>query len=535
MFSFENSAHSFSRMIRTQRPFLRALIKKGDQKGDRRVFLTALLVTALAKGAAFLPSYSIDDYYLILQDSPRVDAMLDQGRFGQAILSALFHLLQLEPAYSTVFFVTLAIFASALLATLTVRYWNLDRRRWLPIAAACVAVNHPFTTEIFTFHTALGTSMIALALFSILLIPRRWSPRQVLAGAGLFAFTLSIYQVVLHFCLMIVSMGAAIWWTRYLLAGARHGWPDRVRSLLTPRRILRHRNTALLACAALGTAGYAVLNAIVSRALDVKGSSRTALITFGEVPARARMVLEVLELRFLQPSPLMTTFSKGLLLLVLLTALAGLLWRTSPWRRPQAAALLLAVLALLAASLVWSVGILMILAEFWPVPRVMSHVGIFWAGLLAIAYLCFGRYTRQGLAVLATLIVLSFIGADNRILRDQVRVNARDMLRANRILERLETLPGFPDVAFVAIDGRDWRYPLRYSTTDHDLNISAFGADWSQVAILREVSGYDLEAAKDPGQIALAETLCRAVKPWPDPRSVMIRDQLAIVCMEHEP
>jgi len=517
-------------MNRTKRPVLRTLF----HKGDRRVFFATLLVTALAKGAAFLPSYSIDDYYLILQESPRIDAMLEQARFGQAILSELFSLLQLEPAYATVFFVTLAIFASALLAMLTVRYWNLDRRGWLPAAAACVAVNHPFTTEIFTFHTALGSSMIALALFSILLVPRRWSPRLVLAGAGLFAFTLSIYQIVLHFCLMIVSMGAAIWWTRYLLAGARHGWPDRVRSLLTARRILRHRNTALLACAALGTVGYAALNAVLSRALDVKVSSRTALIHFSEVPARARVVWEVLELRFLEPSPLMTPFGKRLLLLLLLGALAGLLWRARPWLRPRAAVLLLAVLALLAASLVWSVGILMVLAEFWPVPRVMSHVGFFWAGLLAIAYLCFGRYARQGLAALVALIVLSFIGADNRILKEQVRLNARDTLKANRILERLESLPGFPDVAFVAVDGKDWHYPLGYSTTDHDLNISAFGAEWSQVAILREVSGYDLNIAKDPGQLALAANLCRSVKPWPDPSSVMIRDRLAVVCLEHE-
>jgi hypothetical protein len=136
--------------------------------------------------------------------------------------------------------------------------------------------------------------------------------------------------------------------------------------------------------------------------------------------------------------------------------------------------------------------------------------------------------------VVATLIVLSFIGADNRILSDQVRLNARDTLRANRILERLESLPGFPGVAFVAVDGKDWHYPLGYSTTDHDLNISAFGAEWSQVAILREVSGYDLKVTNDPGQLALAATLCRSVKPWPDPRSVMIRDHLAVVCLKQD-
>jgi hypothetical protein len=516
-------------MPKTQRLSLRILF----HGGTGRVFLAALLATLLAKGAAFLPAYAIDDYSLGLQ-GPRIDAMFAQGRFGQALLSQLFYLLQLEPAYATVFFVSFAIFTSALLAALTVRYWGLGRRGWLPAAAACIALNHPYTAEIFTFRTALGSSMVALALFSLLLIPNRWSVRRVLGGAALFAFTLSIYQIVLHFCLMIIALGAAIWWTRYLIIAARDGWSPRVSSLLSPRRILRHKNTALLACAVLGTAGYLTLNAVISRALHVVRADRTRFIPLGELSARGQMVLDVLRLRLLEPSALMTLFSKRLLLLLLLGALAGLLWRTRPWRRMRAALLLLTVVATLAGALVWSVGVIMVLREFWPVPRVMSHVGIFWAGLLVIACLCFGARARKGLGVLAALILLSFIGADNRILRDQVRLNLRDTMKANRILARLEMLPGFSQVACVAIDGSEWRYPLEYSTADHDMNISAFGADWAKVAILREISGYDLKAATEPDQIAMAQALCRSVKPWPDPEAVMIRDRLAIVCLRHQ-
>jgi len=506
-------------------PKLRALLRD-------RVFLTTLLVTVVAKGLAFLPAYSIDDYFIFNLESPSL-GMLGQGRFGQAIVTQLFYRLQLEPTYATVFFTAFAIFTSALLGTLTVRHWNLGHRGWLPVAAAGIAANHPYTTELFTFRTALGSSMIALALFSLLLIPRRWSARQLLAGAALFAFTLSIYQVVLHYCLMVVAMGAAVSLARYLRIGAAAGWPERVTSLLAPRRLLWHRNTSLLLCALLGTAGYAVLDAVVHKALAVVRSARTDLLPLREIPARAGMVWDVLEYRLLEPGPLVTPFTQKLLLLLLLTALAGLLWRARPWLRVRAAALLLLAYVLIAAALVWSVGIIMVLAEFWPVPRVMSHVGIFWAGLLVISWQCSPSLARKLLALAAALILLSFIGADNQILREQLRLNARDTLKANRILARLEGLPGFPGAGVVAIYGKAWGYPLRYATMDHDMNISAFGADWSKLAILREVSGYGLQPATDPGQIAAAEAYCRSVQPWPSTESVVLREGVAIVCLDH--
>ena len=52
-----------------------------------RHFLLVLLVTAVAKGGAYLPAYSIDDYLLVLRDFPS-KSMLRQGRFGQHTLRA---------------------------------------------------------------------------------------------------------------------------------------------------------------------------------------------------------------------------------------------------------------------------------------------------------------------------------------------------------------------------------------------------------------------------------------------------------------
>jgi hypothetical protein len=207
------------------------------------------------------------------------------------------------------------------------------------------------------------------------------------------------------------------------------------------------------------------------------------------------------------------------------------LWRKKTWFRLRPSLLVLSIITLLLAALVWSLGPLLFLAEFWPAPRVMAHVGIFWAGVLAIAYFGLGRRARPVLAGLALLIVLSFIGANNRVFDEQLRLNRRDATKANRIVARLEAMPGFLAVRFVALDGVSWTHPLRLGTLDHDLNVSAFGAEQAKADILAEVSGYDLKLAEEDAQIAQAAAYCRGQEPWPGPRSVTIQDGLAIVCL----
>jgi hypothetical protein len=498
------------------------------------VFSLTLFVTALAKGAAFLPGYSIDDYNRIVQVQSLALLLQEKGergRFGSAILNWCLKLLQLDPAYSRVFFVGCLILVSALFAALVVRFWNLDKNGWLAPAMACMVANHPYTAEIFTFRAATGIALFPLFILSLLLIPRRWSPRLMAAGSVLFAAALSIYQLVLHPSLMIVSVGAAIWLTRYLLLGSTHGWPQRGVSLLSIRRVVRHRNTALLGCIVFGTVLYTALSTSLVTGLRVSLSSRTNILPFSLLDERAHVVLAELKSRILGPGPLVAPLAKGMLLLVLASALAGLLWRTRSWFRPRPPLLALSTIALLLASLAWSLGTLLLLEEFWPTPRVLAHVGIFWAGVLAIAHQCFGRRARAALAALAALIVLSFIGSNNLILDEQLRLNHRDAQKANRIVARLEAMPGFSEVRSVVVDGSDWTYPLRFGTLDHDLNVSAFGAPWAKVDILAEISGYDLQLAQEEAQIAAAAAYCRGLEPWPGPQSVAIQGPLAIVCL----
>jgi hypothetical protein len=508
---------------------------RGFRNSFARVFSLTLAVTALAKGAAFLPGYSIDDYSRMVHGAQSVTQLVvekgEKGRFGSAFLSWCLHLVQLDPVGARVFFVACSIVVSAFFAALVVRFWGLDRNGWLAPAMACLVANHPYTAEIYTFRAAIGIAVFPLALLSLLLIPRRWSPRLLAVGSALFAAALSIYQLVLHSGLMIVSVGAALWLARYLTLGGARGWPRRIVSLLSIQRLARHRNTSLLVCLVLGTVLYAVLSAILAAGLHMDLSSRTSLLPIPQWSERAHTVAAELESRFWGPDPILAPLTQRMLLLVLAGSLAGLLARTRGWLRPRTPLLALSVLALLLASLVWTLGTLLVLAEFWPAPRIMAQVGIFWAGVLALSHQYLGRRARPALAALAVLAVLSFLGSNLRVLDEQRRLNLRDADTANRIIARMEAMPGFSEVRFVAVDGAAWSYPLRFGTVDHDLNVSAFGAAWAKVSILAEISGYDLELAVDEDQIQTAALYCHGLDPWPGPRSVTIQGTMAIVCL----
>jgi hypothetical protein len=497
-----------------------------------RTFALVLTVTVLAKGAAFLPAYSIDDYYLVLQSSPS-KAMLRQGRFGQALLVQLLYRLQLEPGYARVFFVACGLVAGAFLATLVVRHWNLERKGWLAVAVAAIVANHPYTAELFTFRVALGVATPAFALLALLLIPRRWSPSLVLLGSALFAVALSIYQVVLQYSLMIVLMGVALWLARYLVLGSTHGWPARLTSRLSLKGIARHRQAGLLACTLLGTVAYLAFTWATVAVLNVSPGQRMGLVAPADVEQRLVDVANVLRQSLLTSDSLVAGLAQGSLLLLLLSAAAGLIVRARPWNRWRPQLLVSMIVLLIAASLIWTLGVNLVLRGFWPVSRVMSHSGVFWGGVLAIAYQCTGAaLVRRNLALLSFVIMLSFIGSNNHILNDQIRLNMRDTMKANRILARLEMLPGFAEADGVAVEGKTWRYPLGYKTAGMDMNISAFGADWSKLAILREVSGYDLKSVEEgEPRKAVAAEYCQGVAPWPGPESVAIRDQMAIVCL----
>jgi hypothetical protein len=185
-----------------------------------------------------------------------------------------------------------------------------------------------------------------------------------------------------------------------------------------------------------------------------------------------------------------------------------------------AAALLLAVAA--------TVGLVALLAVYWPSPRLVSQVGLFAAGMLALGAAARPRLTTP-LAAAAALAALGFVFVDNRIVADQIRLNRIEQLLANRVIARLEQSEGFADVRSVVIASRRLRLLDRVRST-HDLNVSPFFHRWSRQAVLNLVGGFDFEPPSDE-RLAAVEAECERLPKWPHRDSIRIDGREAVVCL----
>lgn len=185
----------------------------------------------------------------------------------------------------------------------------------------------------------------------------------------------------------------------------------------------------------------------------------------------------------------------------------------------------------LVAGLPLCVGVILVLGDWWPAPRVLAQTGMFWGESLALAYSLAQPLVRRIMLASVVVIILSFIGISNHVFRDRLRVNMRDLATANRMVGRIEALPDFAQVQYVVLYGGSYRYCSPITTAQRDMNISALFAPWSKLPVINEVSGYAFQPV--PGGIFVkANAFCETAPKWPAPGSVVKLDTVAVVCRE---
>jgi hypothetical protein len=230
---------------------------------------------------------------------------------------------------------------------------------------------------------------------------------------------------------------------------------------------------------------------------------------------------------FLVPEPQMPVLVK--MLIVGLSALAiGLLarriWGIVGYRRYMMFALVFSFLAIAGLAII---GVVIPLKEWSEVHRTLAGVSVLVAGFLALVVSNGGVWSRRAALTVACVLLFSFAGINNLVLSEQLRLNDRDMATASRMISRLEENPKFAAVKKIAVIGRQRNYPRRFLTAEHK---SAFGRAHSKANILQEVSGYKLQEP-DPDERRQAEDYCRDVRPWPDPASVTVLKDTAVICL----
>jgi hypothetical protein len=489
---------------------------------ELHVIIAATIISLIARWAAFFPlSYALDDYSnaLSLSCVDLASTQISQGRWGAYFLNRALELVGFYVYHYSITGFAISSICLILSGILICRIWNIKDAVPMFLTVIFIVI-HPYQVEYFTFKIA---SLFGLPIFLSLLAFYLCAKNRIwyVASAFLIAFALSIYQLALNYMTMVL-----------LLSVIGDLVMQYKRNSVIEWNILNNNNyvPVRFSIIPLSVLLYVGLSGIVIMAYGATLVERADLLPFESIGMRlSQLALLGKEMFFtrepLMPLPYKTLFS---FIFVSFFVLAFRNWLSLKDNRKFLSLCLVVFLS--ALSLLNIVGMNLAIKDWWPVPRILSTVSVFWAGFIAFAYVQTRNSAQRALILVpAIVLLLGAIAINNTVLAEQLRVNMRDAHKANRIIERLERHPEFGKVNRVAIVGGTWRLPSGIRTVTGDLNVSAFGAPWSRLAILNEISGYNFFPATNE-EDKYAEEHCSSSHKWPHEDALTVRGNLAVLC-----
>ena len=482
-----------------------------------RLFGCLLAVIAVGRIMPLVvPLFSADDYMHMSEGRWTFSLQaISQGRPVQAFLGEVANLLGITGRNAGVLGWVALSLSLAYAAIVTCRAWGLSAHSVQAAIVGAIVVGHPFQTEIYTFNAV--TWMVALAFYlafagldKLIESPARWW-----AGVSLLAAAIGIYQVVLNH-IAIVVLGRAV------LLTIEHSKP---------------KDSGVVKLA-ISLAVSAIVYLLVAKAVAAFFGAptideRANLLGIDQLPVRIK---EIAQTTFISISPSASWSAlQPPLVTASLFAVAGL----SVWgllkNAIQSADVKMFVIpaALVVISGFAVVGVAAVGQVFWPVPRVLSAVAVWWALVTAVALKAAGGggIRRTAVVFCAGVAIVGFSGVSNRIFQDQFRVNTWDRLMAQRIVQRLEARQDFAQIKRIAVVGGSYTYPIPLATTIGDMNISARLPGWSKVNMINQYTGYAFGGPTE-SDLAEAAEIGRERPTWPADEAVVVRGDVAFIFLE---
>lgn len=487
-------------------------------KSEIITFLFGVLISLLAKGAALFPlSYATDDFKCML-DPLSAERLLSQGRFGAVFVRGLLQALGAAPPHTNTLFIFLGLVSIVLIGILICRLWKISDNVILSSLVVSFIALHPYQAEIFTFKIA-GFFGLTLLLSFIGFYFSELKVKTLIWTTLCIVFALSIYQLVLNYIFIVLCFTLLL----EIISPSENR--KNFKAIVTNTKLLPRLLTVVL-----GAIIYLILNNIIQTIFHIKPIFRSQFISFNDLPSRIHQINSLILKIFLKAEPILPIILKIFLAIIAILAVLNIFWsilfgitnRNKFYK-------LISFVTLLVSVFLGIIGVSLLLKDWWPAPRILGSIGIFWSGILVFAYKNSDKRTKILTIILSTIIIIGFAGINNHIFTDQLRLNMRDFHKANRIIGRLEENPEFPKLKTIVIVGEHWDYPSKIDTQYKDMNISAFGPRWSKLNILREVSGYNFSKPTNE-DIRIAEKYCKNSKKWPESNSVTIKDGIGIVC-----
>jgi hypothetical protein len=477
-------------------------------------YLCALLFVLAAKGLALVPGYGFDDYSGTYRDQV-LSFYLSQGRYTQALLQWLLTqtgLSTTDIAWPT----TLAclLLLAAVATRITLRIGTADTRLILIVPCLGIIAAHPYFTEYFTFRQALYNASLYLAFLwlhlgatarldasrPLLGRDNRW---PLLAAIGWLLLAMGGNQIT-------VAIAASAAYAEALADDCQplSQWRQQI------ARLLRALAPSIIAMAA-----YLLLYKGVKSFFSAETDPRGNLLAFADIPTRLGMLATLVGKLVWRDEPTLSFVAKLFFALALLP-----LFFAAAIRRPR-------------QTILWCVGVVGLMAlalapialsaVWWPVPRSLSAVG-FVMGAMACALVALsGRKAAiYGVPWLATALLM--VLSSSAMLHQQLRLNRWDLEKAQGITRDIQIRFGQTPLKHVALGGANYAYPRALTTTDGDLNASAFVHARGLEGLLSEASGDHLIVDEVPD---IATNECKGHPRWPQAGSLLETPERIYVCL----
>ncbi len=479
-----------------------------------------------AKGIIlFVPTYSIDDYKY-LSTTYDISFLVSQGRWGWALLSQTLFSLGIRDLYSITMLNFLSFFLMSLIGIFICRMWKVSHNLLLSSFIVLLFTTFPYQAEIYTFRVASSGFAFSMMLAFLAVYISNFNLKRIFLSIFLLTISLSIYQIGFSYILVFFSFLILMEY----LKKENLSVLNRIKNIFMEKTIV-----AKLITIFGGFLTYIVLNKIILRVFNVQITKRSQLISFSdnaEIIDRLHKINELLTKIYFQDEVIMPFVLKFFLLAFLASAI--FLVSKFLFNKNNFFNSLFNISLFLLIIIVFSIIPILpttILFEWWPVPRLIAPISLFWCGVIVIFYKkCKKNIANFLIFSFGSILIFGFLGINNHIFIDQIRINKQDENKVNRIILRLEKNPQFKNVSTLAIVGGSWAHQLRTETIYGDMNISAFGANWAKIPMVNNLSGYKfIEPTTE--QLNYAKEYCKDMPQWPANESITVINEVGVICL----
>jgi hypothetical protein len=496
-----------------------------------RLFAIILTANLLAKAGVLAGGFAVDDYGFALGFFHEyITLFISQGRLLAAGINYAADSLGVNMTDIYVVFGLLAIMLHSAFVVSILRFVGADSVAGAGLIGALIAV-HPYGAEIFTFKVALPYYCVAL-FFSILALEIvKADPARLRNRLYAISCTLGVlftYQIFLNYLAVVMIftwlVGEIVGIKREGDGGAPLPHTDRVKALA----IVTLSSVAVFMSAMQALKRFEVVSV----------DGRSQLLPLSDYSQRADQVVSQLRTVFFESEPIMPGWLKVVALLMLFLSLSVIVkfYLFNKTNSPSRASRLIFVVALL-LLVPLSVGMILPFKDWWPVPRVLSHVSLIIGLMFILSEICLNGKLKRHLqwvnAAGSSLLAFGFVLMSNQIFADQARINEWDRAMAIRLISRLEMDDNFAEAKYLHVNGGWWGYPAVLKTVQGDMNTSAFNGP-VKVELLIQSTGYNFFPATKGEKAAKGEAYCSSAPKWPAAGSTRIDGDLAIVCLKKQ-